>query len=400
MYTGNGLASVTEVHERHFEATRRIETGADALAVREQLERLLTSPTFLTSKRLSAFLRYIVEVTLENGGGDLKERVIGVKVFGRSPDYDTGAEPVVRVSAGELRKRLAQYYYEPAHSAELRIELPTGSYHPVFHFPAPTTDLIEPETTIVEIEQPRVVPSAIGSRGRKMAIAGGVAGVLAAGIAAFMIFGTPGDAYNQFWQPVVQADGPVLIYPGGNHADNRMVVEDALALVDLTGDLRAKGKPYRILTEPELTPETMKQGPSVLIGAFTNSISRRLTEQLRFTFAKDNATSPAYIQDRQNPGRREWVMPANLPPDAAYTDYAIVSRVVDPVTDRVGVVSAGIRRRGTLAAAEFLSHPEQLDALADRAPRDWRRMNMQAVLSVAVRNGKADRAQVIASYFW
>jgi hypothetical protein len=210
----------------------------------------------------------------------------------------------------------------------------------------------------------------------------------------------PGNAYNQFWEPVIHADGPVLIYAGGNHTDNRMVVEDALALVDLTGDLREKGKTYRILTEPDLTPETMKQGPSVLIGAFTNPISRRLTEQSRFTFARDDATGPAYIQDRQNPGRRDWVMPANLPPDSSYTDYAIVSRVVDPVTDRVGVVSAGIRRRGTFAAAEFLSHPEQLEALTDRAPRDWRRMNMQAVLSVPVRNGKTDPARVIAAYFW
>jgi hypothetical protein len=394
------LASVTEVHERHFDATRRIETDEDVRQVREQLERLLASPTFHTSKRLSAFLRYIVEQTLENGGGDLKERVIGVKVFGRSPDYDTGAEPVVRVSAGELRKRLAQYYYEPAHTAELRIELPTGSYHPVFHFPAPATELLEPETAIVEIQQPAIVQTGVRSRGRKMAIAGGAAGVLAAGIAAVAIFAMPGDAYNQFWQPVTRADGTVLIYAGGNHADNRMVVEDALALVDLAGDLRAKGKAYRILTEPELTPETMKQGPSVLIGGFTNPISRRLTEQLRFTFARDAETGPAYIQDRQNPGRRDWLIPANLGPDASYTDYAIVSRVFDPVTDRVAVVSAGIRRRGTFAAAEFLSHPEQLAALSARAPRDWRRMNMQAVLSVAVRDGKAGRAQVIASYFW
>jgi hypothetical protein len=398
------LASVTEVHERHFDATRRIETVADGQAVREQLERLLASPTFLTSKRLSAFLRYIVEQTLENGGGDLKERLVGVKVFGRSPDYDTGAEPVVRVSAGELRKRLAQYYYEPAHAAELRIELPTGSYHPVFHFPAPShapaTGLIAAETRVVEIEQPQVAPSEVRFRSRRMLIAGGVAGVLAAGIASIAIFGMPGNAYDQFWEPVIQAEGPVLIYAGGNHADNRMVVEDALALVDLTGDLRAKGKAYRILTEPDLTPETMKQGPSVLIGAFTNPISRRLTEQLRFTFARDEGSGPAYIQDRQNPGRRDWVMPPNLPPDASYTDYAIISRVVDPVTDRVGVVSAGIRKRGTFAAAEFLSHPEQLEMLTGRAPRDWRGMNMQAVLSVAVRDGKADPARVIASYFW
>jgi hypothetical protein len=53
-----------------------------------------------------------------------------------------------------------------------------------------------------------------------------------------------------------------------------------------------------------------------------------------------------------------------------------------------------------LAAAEFLSDPEQLESLAQRAPRDWRRKNMQAVLSVPVKDGKAGTAKVLASYFW
>ncbi|HVW11737.1 MAG TPA: hypothetical protein VHC90_24310 [Bryobacteraceae bacterium] len=396
------MASATEIHERHFDASRRLEAESDRQAVREQLERLLASPTFHSSKRLSAFLRYIVEQTLENGGGDLKERVIGVKVFGRSPDYDTGAEPVVRVSAGELRKRLAQYYYEAVHNAELRIELPTGSYHPVFHFPVPpATELVETAAPVMEIEHPVLVP-APGSRfsTKKIAALAGAGILAAAGAVAFAIFGMPGNAYDQFWAPVVQADGPVLIYAGGNHADNRMVVDDALALVDLAGDLRAKGKNYRILTEPDLTPDTMKQGPSVLIGAFTNPISRRITEQLRFTFVMDRAANQAYIQDRQNPARRDWVVPSTLSTEDNYTDYAIVSRVLDPVTDRDAVVSAGIHRRGTFAAAEFLSHPEELETLTARAPRDWRRKNMQAVLAIAVRDGKTDHGRVVASYFW
>lgn len=403
VYTGHVLASAIEIHERHFDASHRIESEADRQEVREQLERLLSSPTFHSSKRLSAFLRYIVEQTLDNGGGDLKERVIGVRVFGRSPDYDTGAEPVVRVSAGELRKRLAQYYYEAAHSVELRIELPTGSYHPVFHFPAPaTTELVEAEAPSVEIQELPVILPAIRSRYSARKIAGlvalGVIAVTAAG--AFAIFGMPGNAYDQFWDPVVDAEGSVLIYAGGNHADNRMVVEDALALVDLTGDLRTKGKTYRILTEPDLTPETMKQGPSVLIGAFTNPISQRITEQLRYTFVMDRAANQAYIQDRQNPTQRDWVVQSMAYPQNDYTDYAIVSRVLDPVTDRDAVVSAGIHRRGTLAAAQFLSRPEELEAVTARAPRDWRRKNMQAVLSVTVRNGRAERGRVIATYFW
>ena len=62
----------------------------------------------------------------------LKERHIGIKVFHRALDYDTGSDPIVRVTAGEVRKRIAQYYQEPQHQGELRIDLPLGSYVPRF----------------------------------------------------------------------------------------------------------------------------------------------------------------------------------------------------------------------------------------------------------------------------
>ena len=57
-------------------------------------------------------------------------------VFGRDPDYDTNLDPVVRTSACEVRKRIAQYYLEPGHESEIRIEMHSGSYVPDFRFPA------------------------------------------------------------------------------------------------------------------------------------------------------------------------------------------------------------------------------------------------------------------------
>src|SRR3984957_2758310 len=97
-----------------------------------QLELLLIHPLFSQSKRYPALLRFVVEQTLDGNADQVKERLIGMEVFGRAPGYDANADPVVRVAAGEIRKRLAQYYYDPAHQEEIRIELPTGSYVPVF----------------------------------------------------------------------------------------------------------------------------------------------------------------------------------------------------------------------------------------------------------------------------
>src|SRR5438309_7324459 len=76
--------------------------------VRVQLEHLLASPLFSQSKHYPGLLRYVVTETLDGRIAQLKERSLGVAVFGRNPDYDTNADPVVRTSACEIRKRLAR----------------------------------------------------------------------------------------------------------------------------------------------------------------------------------------------------------------------------------------------------------------------------------------------------
>lgn len=79
----------------------------DPAAVRAHLERILLSAPFRNSKRYPALLRYVVEQELNGASSELKERTIAINVFGRDPYYDPGVDPVVRISAGEVRKRLA-----------------------------------------------------------------------------------------------------------------------------------------------------------------------------------------------------------------------------------------------------------------------------------------------------
>ena len=100
--------------------------------VRKELDAIVSSHHFRGSKRYPAMLRYVVSAAIDGRASDLKERTLGVEVFGRDPDYDTNADPVVRISAGEVRKRIAQFYHENGHGAKLEIELPVGSYAPEF----------------------------------------------------------------------------------------------------------------------------------------------------------------------------------------------------------------------------------------------------------------------------
>src|ERR1700733_8089614 len=104
-------------------------------AIEAQLRRLLADSHFTQSRRFPSFLRYVVEKTLAGQDDALKERTLGVEIFGRRPDYDTASDPIVRVTAAEIRKRIAQYYQDPGHESELRVSLPPGSYIPQFHWP-------------------------------------------------------------------------------------------------------------------------------------------------------------------------------------------------------------------------------------------------------------------------
>ena len=89
-----------------FESQHRV---PDAL-VRSQLEMVLASELFSRSERLSGFLRFVVEETLNGRGETLKEPVLAHQLYGKNPDFDGANNPVVRVDARRLRDKLREYY--------------------------------------------------------------------------------------------------------------------------------------------------------------------------------------------------------------------------------------------------------------------------------------------------
>ncbi|HEY3840628.1 MAG TPA: hypothetical protein VGL72_28845, partial [Bryobacteraceae bacterium] len=119
-----------------------------------ELERVLASEYFRNSKQAERLLRYLVSNSLDSHDDQLRERVIGEKVFGRPPKYDSNSDSIVRVWANHLRKRLAQYYDSEGKNSAIRFRMPPGSYRIEFQalnipVPAPvpaTTE--EPATTV------------------------------------------------------------------------------------------------------------------------------------------------------------------------------------------------------------------------------------------------------------
>ena len=105
------MGSATEKHEMDaaYLSSLPLDENAKQVVLLE-LERILKSPPFRNSNRCKEFLTYVVSNSLEGPSENLKERTIGVEVFHRGPHYSTGDDPVVRVNAGEVRRRLGQYY--------------------------------------------------------------------------------------------------------------------------------------------------------------------------------------------------------------------------------------------------------------------------------------------------
>jgi hypothetical protein len=112
------------------ESLSSAELASSAAVLREHLRQVLESPAFRGSRRCQQFLGHIVEKALVSHYDDLKERTLGVELFGRSPTYDTGEDAIVRVTASDVRKRLHQFYAET--TSAIRIDIPSGSYAPEF----------------------------------------------------------------------------------------------------------------------------------------------------------------------------------------------------------------------------------------------------------------------------
>ena len=100
--------------------------------VRQELQKVLTSAQFTNSKRLRAFLSYIVEQALAGKSADLKEYVLGVEVFERRAGFDPRIDPIVRVEAGRLRARIREYYKGEGKFDDIRIDCAKRGYQPVF----------------------------------------------------------------------------------------------------------------------------------------------------------------------------------------------------------------------------------------------------------------------------
>lgn len=423
----------------------------------EELDHVLHSTSFQGSKQCQVLLRYLVEKSLggQESDGSLKERTIGVEVFGRKHDYNTTDDAIVRARVGEVRKRLAQYYMSPdGQGSAIEIAIPLGSYRPRFTF-RPDKDLKSKESEVKL--QPQAEPSYGADKVPEAGAAApvsrlprparwrtwGVAAVAACAVVLVACIFIPKWTKSQldlFWGPFFDSGKPAVIcmgtapvytptaasteralslaspddlkqpmaewplpqLPGGQALTandvlidhrNFVAVGDIGAVVSVVQLLTAHHRSFTLRSGTNLPFEDLRGAPLVLTGAGSNYWAIDMTRNLPFFVDRG-----LRIRER---GGKERVWSAGLWSDHTITeDYAIVSRLLDSQTGAPVITLAGITMCGTRAAGEFVTDPVQMRKLRS-VPRDaLDHKNLEFVLHVNLVDCNPTSTDVVDVRYW
>lgn len=409
-------------------------------AILEQLRRILDSHAFSNSPRTKEFLSYVVENGLKGHTELIKERSIGINLFHRSPSYVTSDDPIVRVKAGEVRRRLAQYYSEGEHTHEVQIEIPVGSYIPKFYWdnqPVPSPLALDPEV----VEQPPMLPIKSG----KWRIWGLGAALIVAAIAATILIRAhyhPPSTLDLFWEPVSATKQPVLICvpsPVGYAVSSALFQQSPAAHSGIYDSLEKRNAtplqlaPNTSIKWKEITPipdfyvnkddayaaeelsvffarehrfaqirlgndytyGDLQSSPAVLVGAYNNPWIDRVISDLPITFRESGEV--LWIEDRTNPGQ---VWKASADGRLGRKDFALVARLLNSKTGQFLVIISGVGMVGTKAAGRFISHEEDLETALRAAPAGWERKNVEIVLETDIVDGSPSPPHAVALKVW
>ncbi len=412
----------------HESATEWIpSTEEDRAAVWKQVDRLLSDSSFNRSKRYPSLLRFVVARSLDGDSESLKERVLGIEVFGRQPDYDSVRDPIVRVTAAEIRKRMVHYYNDPQHQDELRLALRPGSYIPQFTPPsgwlenqAVPSDSHETKTVdVASAERLQAVTLAAQEPGKSSKLRWPIFTLAAVSIVLALVFSLRARSQNAadtFWSPAFNTSAPVLIcindhplntsqlidaanpvFPTHPVSQAQVLSASSVGLIaDLTRYFSEHKRMTRVQGQSRTSFEDIKSGPAVLFGAYNNYWTLKMTEPLRFHFANNPDMSQFWIEDRQAPEKRDWSTDANV---KVHKDYALLARFIPASTGQTTFVIAGLRPPSMTEGVKLLLSPELMGKLPKNVAAKST-ANVEIVIETDVVDGVAGTPTVLAVHTW
>jgi hypothetical protein len=393
----------------------------DREAVLQQTEQMLASSHFRTSRRYPAFLRYVIQETLDGHAELLKERTIGIEVFGRTPSFDTSGDSIVRVAAAEVRKRLALYYQNEGLQDKLHIDLPSGSYVAHFRWVDDPVTSSRPEVATLPATEAGLPFSRIFRwKWKRPAFLVGL--IALAAVAAYfgLLYANWQRTRIDLLSPLLKSSQEIILcigtpslkenQPGSENlaidalgqptTNNTLLpLADAMAFTRFQIYLHDHGKPNRLQLARKTEFNDLRGGPVILIGALDNPWTMRLANKLRFRFVGTDAEEGEIVDSQAKP-EKIWKVDFRVPYSDRSQDYAIIAITYDDTLGQPLVIAAGIGPNGTMAASEFLMNQTSLETLKKMAPKQWSGRNLEAVLSTQVIQGNSGLPQVVAAEFW
>ena len=373
-------------------------------------QRIASSDIFAKSELLPRFLLHICELYLQGRTDEIREHLIGVRVFARPQSYNPGDDNIVRNYAVQLRKRLTLYFEREGSREPYWIEIPQGGYVPRFHSLKPASDSQVPRSEALidgEAGPPTVVtspPASLAPASRRhadwrMFFAGLTVGLLLLG-GTLLRLKMPSEASkahlepNPLWSVLFTRDRDTFIVPADSGLGILQNLTEQPALLNdyVSGkyfsDAKSKGTgagnledlrtqrytsmvdlniTSRLSKLPQVVPDhlivryardlrmdDLKNGNAILLGAIhTDPWVSLLQERLNFKFSCGRHVDDCLILNT-HPAAGERPAYRATPGDPSRETYAIVALL--PNLGRSGrvLLIEGLDMAGTEAAANLV----------------------------------------------
>lgn len=425
-------------------------------ARRELVRRIVQSPTFGRSERLGTLLNYICELALGGREAEINEHKIGQEVFGRSQDYDSAVDGIVRSQASRLRQRLEMYFEQEGSNEPVRIVIPRGGYVPIFqtqNTSAPTPSVVEqlrpiPENPSSALDQ----TSAIRPRDffPQLWLRWGLSLVLGLMLVALWIH----DRRNQlsiaipppthpFWshiftrnQPTMvvapdsglvlfhgmsgqdidlkeyldagyrtESNGPSQVSPAAAAQKSRLLrlansrytsMADVEAIVSLKDRARTLESDVSVRYARDLRPNDFKTGSVVLLGARSANPWVELFEHnMNFVLTDDYRGSYGVLN--RSPQKVEPTQWESISTDPQRRVFAVVAYVSNMSGDGNALLIEGTTVAGTEAATDFVDDDARLLPFLNQIRRsDGSLPHFELLLEARNMNSSAVQSQILA----
>ena len=395
-----------------------------------QIDRLVNSQVLHGSESLCRLLRYLAEHALEHPGSSLKEYQIATEVFGRSPNFDPQSDSTIRVQAGRLRLKIAEYYASEGAEDQVQVEIPKGTYVLSFHRREPKAARLQAISLSAqrhEIDE-RVES---GWKFAFLALLGTV--ILAVAVGAFLLmrnsrateagFEPIPSAFATFWKTFVRGpEEPWVIFSNGAFVgrpetgmryfdlsrdsngvilDHYTGVGEVLAVHALDRTFSLLRRQIRVKRGSLLSLDDVKNNDMIFVGSPAENLTlREIPSTQEFVFRRlesgPRKGDLAIMNLHPQSGEADyWV---GSPSRALIEDYSIVALVRGLNPAKSVLILAGTTTIGTQAAVEFVC---QLDSLERLLPRlqisDAGELKpFEAVLRVKVTRGVPVGSDIVA----